>query len=515
MAAVMILLLTLIGAINILHLVTVTRRQDAMLRIISELDGNPADRFRRDASQAEGAFPGRRLLPLPKDPGQGDLPDAEAGRILPPGRGGRQDAGMPGFFEQSFSVDDALSTRFFSAWLDGEGGIIRVDTSQIFAVTEDGAMQMAQEILNRKKTGGRLKGFRFLLSGRAENSAAQEPAGEGAALPEAGQEDSGRAENSAAADAGAAGLLVVMDVSGDDDELLSVLGISVLIAALCWAAMLLPVRFLARRAIAPTAMSIERQKQFVTNAGHELKTPLAIIQANTEALELFNGESKWTRNIRAQTVRLSALMQNLLTLSRMDEESIRLEKKPIDLAALACEVWEHFAQSAAAKGLEAVLPEHSGRALPRSAAPCHFGSEAELPGHSGRGTEADRPAAAPRALGDRETLAQLLSILFDNAVKYTPEGGRIRVNVAGDEKEVVLVQSNTLAVSPEGGDGIPEDAERLFERFYRADADRSRKKGGCGIGLSAARAIASANGGTITAGREEGELCFTVRLKKA
>ena len=88
-------------------------------------------------------------------------------------------------------------------------------------------------------------------------------------------------------------ILVVMDISADTTEIVSVLGISVLIAALSWIAMILPVRALSRRAIAPTALSIERQKQFVTDAGHELKTPLAIIQANTEALELYNGENKW------------------------------------------------------------------------------------------------------------------------------------------------------------------------------------------------------------------------------
>ena len=133
--------------------------------------------------------------------------------------------------------------------------------------------------------------------------------------------------------------------------MLRILAISVLIAALCWAAMLLPVNALSRRAIAPTAMSIERQKEFVTNAGHELKTPLAIIQANTDALELHAGESKWTRNIRAQTVRLNVLMQNLLTLSRMDENSLILEKKPFAINPLLGEVWEDFAEPAAGKKL--------------------------------------------------------------------------------------------------------------------------------------------------------------------
>ena len=243
----------------------------------------------------------------------------------------------------------------------------------------------------------------------------------------------------------------------------------------------MPVNALAARAIAPTALSIERQKQFVTNAGHELKTPLAIIQANTDALELYNGESKWTRNIRAQTVRLNGLMQNLLTLSRMDEDSLKLEKEVFAVDPLIQEVWDNFAEPAAGRKISVrIMPDDSGE---------------------------------QSVCANRESLAQLLSILFDNAVKYTPRGGEIEVRTCAEAEEVRIIQSNTL--SAEGKTAvIPEDADRLFERFYRADSDRSRKKGGYGIGLSAARAIAGANGGKISASAENGRIVFTLTLKK-
>ena len=112
------------------------------------------------------------------------------------------------------------------------------------------------------------------------------------------------------------------------------------------------------------------------------------------------------------------------------------------------------------------------------------------------------------AVANRESIARLLSILFDNAVKYTPSGGRIEVTVSGDSGKIRLIQSNTIDAESE----MPENPDRLFERFYRADQDRSRKKGGFGIGLSAARAIAEANRGSIRAGTGNGQISFIVVL---
>ena len=95
--------------------------------------------------------------------------------------------------------------------------------------------------------------------------------------------------------------------------------LSVSIAVLCWLFMLLIVIWLSRRAIRPIAQNIQKQKQFVTDAGHEIKTPLAIIQANIDAMELIHGENKWSRNIKGQVERLNGLMNILLILARMEE----------------------------------------------------------------------------------------------------------------------------------------------------------------------------------------------------
>ena len=478
MLAVTLLLLTLVGAINILNAVSVTRRQGRILEMLCETDAHPELRSGEpDEGRAGTGFhpagPGFGKA----EPGREDSSAWSSGEV--PAMNGdridrRRDGGGFGLFGRNLSVDNALSARFFAVWFDEQGAVLRTDVSRIFAVDEEEAEETACRMIGTGRKQGTMDGFRFLVRQPQQTGEQTESRAAGA--------DSGSSEEYAESvpDTSEETLLVAMDISADRDGILTVLGISVLIAALCWIAMLWPVRLLARRAIAPTATGIERQKQFVTNAGHELKTPLAIIQANTEALELFNGENKWTRNIKAQTVRLNGLMQNLLTLSRMDETGLHMELKPFPFAGLVREVWENFAASAEARNI-AVRLEPGDEVL--------------------------------SVLGNRDSLAQLLSILFDNAVKYTPRGGQILIRTGTGRDQVVFTQSNTLSPQSREDGTLWEDPERLFDRFYRADADRSRKKGGYGIGLSAAKAIASANQGSIHAAYEEDRLVFTVVLR--
>lgn len=255
-------------------------------------------------------------------------------------------------------------------------------------------------------------------------------------------------------------------------KVLSMLALSTGGVALCWLGMLALVMVLSRRSIRPIALSIEKQKEFVTNAGHELKTPLAIIRANTEAMELHQGENKWTRNIKAQTLRLGGLMENLLTLARMEETDALPPARPVDLSSLARESAESFREAAALRGilLEEIID----------------------------------PAVILQ--GDREHLAQLLSILLDNGVKYTDPGGAIRLTLTGEGKGARLRVENAPA-------RLEGETARLFDRFYRGDPARTQRTGGCGIGLSAAQAIVRAWRGTITAGMEgEDRVVFTVEL---
>lgn len=362
-----------------------------------------------------------------------DMPDD-----APPGQEPEGGLADEDFLHHKMTPDDMMSVRYFIVRFDAQGTVEAVDTASILSVTDDEAREYGTEVLQKGKESGITGGFLyFVKSDESAKTAA------------------------------------FVDVSSQITSILNVAVISVIIVAIAWVLMLVFVSALSRKAIAPIAENISRQKQFVTNAGHELKTPLAIIMANTEALELFNGETKWTRNIKAQTQRLSGLMQNLLTLSRMDEADLNLPMEEFDLGELAAEAAAPFEEPAREKKLSFSVRTPS-----------------------------------IRVKANRSTIGQLVGILLDNAVKYTPEGGEILVTARTEGKTVILEQSNTIDPAD-----VEEDPERLFDRFYRRDEARTQKKGGYGIGLSAARAIAQANHAQIDV-RYNGQesIVFTVKL---
>lgn len=252
-------------------------------------------------------------------------------------------------------------------------------------------------------------------------------------------------------------VIILLDNGMQISSFFTILFISVGAGIFGWLMMLLLVILLSRKTIAPVARSIEKQKQFVTNAGHEIKTPLAIILANTDAMELHNGENKWSKNIRAQTLRLSGLMQNLLMLAKMDESSTKLPMCEFDISTAAEDTVGAFIEPAALKGI--MIEQNIKKGI--------------------------------RLNGNRDSIVQLMTVLLDNAVKYTESGGVIRAELYGSEKNITLSIANTCE---------PIDhPEKLFDRFYRGDSARTQKNGGYGIGLSVAQAIAELHKGSITA----------------
>jgi signal transduction histidine kinase len=206
---------------------------------------------------------------------------------------------------------------------------------------------------------------------------------------------------------------------------------------------------------------MERQRRFVTDAGHELKTPLAIIRANTEAMELIAGENKWSRNIKAQTERLTELTGRLLTLARTEELPEQGSQAAVNLTALTEKTAAMFRTPMEQRRLR-----------------LDTDLEAEV-----------------RVRGDETQLRSLLSILLDNAVKYAADGKQLDVRVAADGTVVVA----------DRGPGIPKrDRERVFERFYRCDDSLAAKSSGSGLGLSIARRLAEGMGGHLVCTAREG-----------
>ena len=247
MLAVTILLVTLVGAINISYCYSVYSRERNMLEMLCETDGRPEgpERFRdpnrEDAGSTDTGINSEAGLEngqIRDHSGRTDTEQADQAGGLMSG------SGRNGFLKHGMSMDEALSIRFFAVWFEENGQAVLTDTSRIYAVSGEEAEEMAQVIVSSGKNTGVYQGFRYLIEEKdCTLSIEAEPVT-------------------------AAKILVAMDISSDRRDMLRILAISVLIAALCWAAMLLPVNALSRRAIAPTAMSIERQKEFVTNAGH-------------------------------------------------------------------------------------------------------------------------------------------------------------------------------------------------------------------------------------------------------
>ncbi|MBQ9277937.1 MAG: HAMP domain-containing histidine kinase [Lachnospiraceae bacterium] len=329
-------------------------------------------------------------------------------------------------FDPVLNEDDRLSAVYFVVRLDDNNEVIFSDLSKISTVDEEAASEYAKKVIEEGKEKGKLDDFKYVVS--------DSPDGHGKTI-------------------------VFLDIKSESQSILAVAVVSVGIGVLCWISMLLLIIALSKKAIRPIAANIERQKQFITDAGHEIKTPLAIILANTEAMELHNGESKWSKNIRKQTTRLSELMQRMLSLAKMDEGTAKLKFEDLDITKIVNDSVSSFKESAKQKNvtIEKDIEEN---------VICKV---------------------------DKESVTQLINILTDNAVKYADEDSIINVKLKKHDKHMKLSISNTCSNLPD----VPP--EKMFDRFYKGDSARTQKSGGFGIGLSVAQAVAESHKGTIKA----------------
>src|SRR5918997_2053438 len=228
---------------------------------------------------------------------------------------------------------------------------------------------------------------------------------------------------------------------------------------------------MSRRAMRPVQEAFGRQRTFIADASHELKTPLTLIRADAEVLSRGIGDPNKASDNRelvddllGETDRMSAVLSDLLLLARLDADKVSVSREPFDLALVLSETSERFAASASAEGKNLEV-HHSGKLLSR---------------------------------GDADRTDQILAALLDNALRFTPAGGTIMVEGGITGKWVEATVTDT-------GPGIaPESLKRVFERFYRDDthsAARSRgpSGGGTGLGLAIASDLARAQGGELSA----------------
>ena len=251
----------------------------------------------------------------------------------------------------------------------------------------------------------------------------------------------------------------------------SLLWITLAIAAVCLVVVFGLVVLFSRRAITPYLKNMEAQKQFITNASHELKTPLTAISTSADVLALEYDEDEWVHNIQTQAGRLSKLITNLVTLSRLDEEDPFPVRTEFSLSDALWEISEPFVSLVQAKGKTYTQDIADGLSV----------------------------------TGDRTAIQQMVSILLDNALKYSPDGGSISLTAQRSGKKAEITVSNTV-------DAAQTDTSRLFDRFYRADESHSNTVSGTGIGLSIAKATVDAHGGRISAKQTGNTITFQVTL---
>ena len=332
---------------------------------------------------------------------------------------------------RNWSPETPYEMRYFSVALDADGSTSTVDTGKIAAISSSDAIDMAQRLYAANKTHGYSGNYKYLAVTNDDGTTTY----------------------------------IFLDCTRDLVSVRQFLRYSLLISLGGTAAIFLVAVALSRRAVRPIAESYEKQKHFITDAGHEIKTPLAIIASCTDVLELEQGESKWSQGIRGQVERLTELTQDLVSLARMDERSGSLTMEDVDFSTLLADTLEPFTLMAQSRGQTLTLDAAENVTLK----------------------------------GDKRALEQLCSILADNAVKYTPEGGHIAFTLRRKGRRVVLTEENDAEGMTQGSQ------KQLFDRFYRGDQSRSSQKPGYGIGLSMAQSITAAHGGKIDAVSKDGK----------
>ena len=351
----------------------------------------------------------------------------------------KMDFNRPPPFSRPVDMDRMLALRFFIVRSDPSGNIVDVNIDQISAIDRETAKSYAVKVWKSNRDTGRVDKYKYAVKQLGPNQ-----------------------------------LTFFMDISEQSESFRMVLFASTAIAVLCWAILLVIVILLSGKVIHPVLVGMEKQKQFITNAGHEMKTPLAIIQSNNDTMALIHGENKYNVHIRNQTKRLNVLMTNLLTLAKLDEE-IPLPTETVNISDVASELLPAYTEDAQTRNLRFTVQLEPDIVIQTN----------------------------------KDSFRQMLTVLLDNAIKYTPDGGSVHLSLARNGRHIQIIEENTCDPS------LEPDPERLFERFYRGDTARTQKKDsyGYGIGLSAARAICENFGGTLIAEYTSAErIRFTARL---
>lgn len=333
-------------------------------------------------------------------------------------------------FPHNMSPEAPYETRYFSVLLDKNGEMIHADTGKIKAVDTQQAIDYAAKIVSGGKNKGFVENYRFLRFSNGNETR-----------------------------------ITFLDCGRKLYFFRTFLLISIGMGLAGYVLFFFVLLFFSGKIVHPVAESYEKQKRFITDAGHEIKTPLTIIKADADVLEMEFGENEWLADIQKQTGRLAALTNDLVYLSRMEEAGDSMQMIEFPFSDIVSEAAASFQTLAQAQG---------------KVFQCKIQPMLSL-------------------TGNEKAILQLVSILLDNALKYSPDHGMVSLQLEKQGKTLRLSVFNTTE------NFIPEEAlNLLFERFYRVDPSRNSQTGGYGIGLSVAKAIVAAHNGRVQAESDDG-----------
>lgn len=336
---------------------------------------------------------------------------------------------MPQRNEQGFEFitpETPFSTRHFTVFFDKNGEVAKTNTESIYSITEEVAIEYAESAMKDDSERGWISNYRYKIFST----------------------DMGKG-------------VVFVDGSMSRSSLMQSTTIAGFVLLGCAALVLLLIILLSKRVVKPIAESYEKQKQFITDANHELKTPLTLILANLDIAESELGKSEWLDDIRSEGHRMTELVNQLVALSRMDEEGQPLNVTELNVSGIVTDASLEFKALAESRGKKLTAKVDSNI----------------------------------RYNGDEALLRRLISVLLDNAVKYCDNDGEISIVLLRGRRIILTVENTYAAVSE-------LELHRLFDRFYRADKAR-KFTGGYGVGLSMAKAIVEKHKGEITAYKKD------------
>ncbi len=412
MCSIGIVLAIIMTGINLANYINVCRNADARISMISDNDGHLPEESDNTPPPKQGDDKNNKDQKPADDPGA----------------------------KRQMSPEASFDTRFFTVTLTDDGTIEQIDTGKIAAVTTQEASDYAASLYKKGKSHGFVSCYRYqaVTLNDSENIT-----------------------------------YIFVNCERELNTFQAFLLASIGISLAGLLVVFLLVVFFSKIVLRPVAESYEKQKRFITDASHEIKTPLTIIDANTEVLEMTEGENQWTKSTRKQIARLTSLTEKLVFLSRMDEEATTLDMQNFTISDAVIDTTEPFIGLAASRGKTLT---------------CDIAPDLTYCGNEG-------------------SIRQLVSLLLDNAVKYSTDDGQIRLSFHNAGRNLILQVWNTTDSIPIGRH------DELFERFYRADKSRNQKTGGFGIGLSVVYAIVNAHKGKITARSDDGtSLVFTITL---